>query len=137
MTSMSSCSLAPFSLARPRWWTSCSVLPLVTAGFSLMGALTVLVARERVTATSRRPAGVAAPSRPRQGPERSLRRRHACEVGDVARRPPCHDLAIYYADDERGTILSPGIVAIGAIDSGLDSIASDGGDFPTTIERTD
>ena len=59
------------------------------------------------------------------------------EVGDVAYWPPAHDVAIFYADDGRRTIPSPGIVVIGEIDSGLDAIASAGGDFPMTIERID
>jgi hypothetical protein len=59
------------------------------------------------------------------------------EVGEVAYWPPAHDLAIYYADDGRRTIPSPGIVVIGTIDSGLDAIASAGGAFQMTIECID
>lgn len=57
------------------------------------------------------------------------------EVGDVAYWPPAHDVAIYYADDGRRTIPSPGIVAIGTIDSGLDAFATIGDDVEVTIER--
>ena len=59
------------------------------------------------------------------------------EVGDIAYWPPAHDVAIYYADDGRRTIPSPGIVGIGEIASGLDAIAAAGGDFQMTIERID
>jgi hypothetical protein len=59
------------------------------------------------------------------------------EVGEVAYWPPAHDVAIFYADDGRRTIPSPGIVVIGEVDSGLDAIASAGGDFQMTIERID
>jgi hypothetical protein len=56
------------------------------------------------------------------------------EVGDVAYWPPNHDVAIFYADDGKRTIPSPGIVPLATIDSGLDVIASAGGDFQMTIE---
>lgn len=59
------------------------------------------------------------------------------EVGDVAYWPPSQDLALFYADDGRRTIPSPGIVVIGTVDSGLEVIALADADFQVTIERND
>jgi hypothetical protein len=63
--------------------------------------------------------------------------RFSYEVGDVAYWPPAHDVAIFYGDDGRRTIPSPGIVVLGRIESGLDVVARAGGAFQMTIERID
>jgi hypothetical protein len=58
------------------------------------------------------------------------------EVGDLGYWPPAHDVAIFYANDGE-TIPSPGIIPLGRITSGLDTIASAGDAFEMTIERLD
>ena len=59
------------------------------------------------------------------------------EVGDVGYWPPLHDVAIFYGDDGRRTIPSPGIIVLGRIDSGLDVVASAGDAFRMTTKRID
>ena len=58
------------------------------------------------------------------------------EVGDLGYWAPSRDLAIFYADDGR-RIPSPGIVIIGRIESGLDTIADAGDSFRLTIDPLD
>ena len=59
---------APGALGAVSGW---NVAALVTAGFSLLGALTVLLARERAAGPSRHPSGPPGPSGPRRAPRGS------------------------------------------------------------------
>jgi hypothetical protein len=58
------------------------------------------------------------------------------EVGQLAYWPPNHDIAVFYADDG-ARIPSPGLIPLGAVDSGLDVIAAAGDDFEMTITALD
>lgn len=55
------------------------------------------------------------------------------EIGQLAYWPPEHEIALFYAD--RGsTIPAPGIIPLGAIDTGPDTIAGASDAFAITIE---
>jgi hypothetical protein len=56
------------------------------------------------------------------------------EVGEIAYWAPGNDVAIFYAHDGQA-IPQPGLVRLGAVDTGLDVIAAAGGEFEMTIER--
>ncbi|MGH2862106.1 MAG: cyclophilin-like fold protein [Solirubrobacteraceae bacterium] len=57
------------------------------------------------------------------------------EIGQLAYWPPEHEIAIFYA--EAGpSIPSPGIIPLGTIDAGLDTITGASDEFAMTIEAT-
>jgi hypothetical protein len=64
------------------------------------------------------------------------RREFDDEVGELAYWSPGNDIAIFYADDGQA-IPRPGLVRLGAIDTGLEVIAAAGNDFQLTIEPLD
>ncbi|HEY8718504.1 cyclophilin-like fold protein [Pengzhenrongella sp.] len=57
-------------------------------------------------------------------------------VGQIAYWPPSHDIAIFYAHDG-ATIPRPGLIPLGVLDTGLDSLADAGEDFEMTIAAID
>lgn len=63
-------------------------------------------------------------------------REYRYKVGEIAYWAPGNDIAIFYADDGQ-SIPQPGLVRLGAIDTGLDVIAAAGEDVQMTIEPFD
>ena len=54
-------------------------------------------------------------------------------IGDITYYAPWGNLAIFYQDFG----YSPGLVKLGTVDSGVDVLAAQSGDFTVTIERAD
>jgi hypothetical protein len=73
---------------------------------------------------------------PRQLDIAGAPREHRYEVGEIAYWAPGNDIAIFYADDGE-PIPPPGLVRLGAVDTGLNVIATAGKDFQMTIEPLD
>ncbi len=73
---------------------------------------------------------------PRQLDVGGATREYRYEVGEIAYWAPGNDIAIFYADDGQ-SIPQPGLVRLGAIDTGLDVIAATGENFQMTIQPLD
>ena len=73
---------------------------------------------------------------PRQLDIAGAPREYRYEVGEIAYWAPGNDIAIFYADDGQ-SIPQPGLIRLGAVDTGLDVIATAGKDFQMTIEPLD
>lgn len=58
------------------------------------------------------------------------------EVGDLSYWSPNRDIAIFYAAD-RQAIPSPGLIRLGRVETGLDTIAQAGDRFQLRIEALD
>ncbi|MBF0722148.1 cyclophilin-like fold protein [Sanguibacter inulinus] len=56
-------------------------------------------------------------------------------VGQIGYWAPSHDIIFFTADDGKLEIPEPGIVHLGTVTSGLETIAAAGDSFTMTIER--